>query len=83
MLIMLLDWTSYQIMILMTGYLSVDDQAANIILQSLTSILFQIPFGFQMSACALVGKDVGENEPIKAKKTFKFIFVLSMFINCL
>ena len=34
-----------------------------------------------MSACYLVGKEVGDNEPIKAKQTFKFILVFSMMIN--
>ena len=67
----------------MVGYIGIDDQAANILMQSFLCIFFQIPFGFHMSVCAMVGKEVGNNDPTKAKNIFKFIFTFSMVFNIL
>ena len=54
-IIMIFDWGCYQILSIMSGYLGVKEQAAQIILWNLMTIMWQIPFGFQIAACALVG----------------------------
>lgn len=65
--IMIFDWGCYQILSLLSGYLGVKEQAAQIILWNTMSIMWQIPFGFQIASCAFVGQQIGAGELQKAK----------------
>ena len=44
--IMLFDWGCYQILSVLSGYIGVKEQAAQIILWNIMTIMWQIPFGF-------------------------------------
>lgn len=46
MLIMFMDFTSFQVMTLFAGDLGVDQQACHIILLNILTFCYQIPFGF-------------------------------------
>lgn len=44
-------------------------------------MIWQIAFGFQMSACNLVGTQVGANDASAARNMYRSVFNLSMIIN--
>ena len=55
-MIILLDWTCFEISSLMAGILGVNEQAVNIILLNALTLSFQIGYGLQQAGCALVGR---------------------------
>lgn len=83
MMIMFLDWTSFQILTMLSGYLGVTEQACQIILWNIMSLLWQIPFGFQMAICALVGNEIGAQNVDRAKYVAKVVFGISQMFNLL
>ena len=53
------DWWAFEILIFVSGYVGVAHQAAFVILQSITSQIFMVPFGISTAACTLIGSSIG------------------------
>ena len=86
MLIMFIDFSNFQIMTLFAGYLGVEQQATHIILLNILTFCYQIPFGFQLASCALIGKEIGaygrpkgETHPLEIIDRHDIL----IFISCL
>jgi MATE family multidrug resistance protein len=56
-----LEWWVYEILTLMSGYISVEATAAEIILVNINGLLFMIPYGISQAATTVVGNSIGEN----------------------
>ena len=75
LLIETLELWSYEIMAMMSGYLSVNQQASMSIDWSISYLCIYIPYSFYMSVSTLVGAALGEGDIKKAKETFRLLFI--------
>ena len=57
-----LEWWAYQIMTLLSGYLGVHEQAAQILITNVSGILFMISLGLQQAQSTFVGQEIGKND---------------------
>lgn len=67
-------------MILLSGFWTVDEQASQIILVTITSICYMCGLGLDQTSCAIVGFQIGAGDVPKAKKYYKLLFVVSLWI---
>ena len=67
------DWWAFEILIFVSGYVGVAHQAAFVILQSIASQIFMVPFGLSTTACTLIGANIGQQDVPMAKRWFKLI----------
>ena len=73
-----LETWAYEIMTLESGYLNVDDQAAQVVLINLLSILFMFSIGMQQATSSLIGQEIGRNNVRKAKQILNVVYSLSL-----
>eukprot|EP00118_Oscarella_pearsei_P020048 m.215996 g.215996 ORF g.215996 m.215996 type:complete len:647 (+) comp39847_c0_seq2:55-1995(+) len=69
LLMLCLEWWSYEIGILVTGAISELESAAFIISFNLVAIFFMIPLGISVAASIRVGNLLGANKPVEAKRS--------------
>ena len=81
--IMMSDWGSYEILNLLSGILGVNNQAVQVILSNVQILLFNIPFGIQISTCGIIGQLIGANQLKPAIRAEHIIFGFSLLINLL
>ena len=62
------EWWSFEIMVFLSGKMGVNEQAAVVISLSINTLVFMIPMGMQEAFCALIGNEIGANNPKLAKK---------------
>ena len=79
-LMVVLDQWAWELLILLSGFWTVDEQASQIILVTTTSICYMCGLGLDQTACAIVGFQSGANAGPKAKKYYKLIFIVSCWI---
>jgi len=65
------EWWAFELLIILSGYIGVNDQAVMVVSLNLVGILFMFPLGFNEAAAAVVGNSMGENNPDLAKKYLK------------
>ena len=81
MLMIFLDWWVWELMILLSGYLSVPEQAAQIVLMNIKSFLYMFGLGMEQAACAILGQQIGKGNNIKASKLYFYhMKEVSLFI---
>ena len=71
-----LDWWAWELLVLISGYLGVAEQASTIIIQQLVVLAYMTATGFESAASALVGQHIGKGDVAKAKQYYKTISVL-------
>lgn len=76
--VIFVDWSTYEIMTLISGYIGVTEQSSQIICLNVLALMFQIPCGFQQAMTSHVGKEIGANEPKNAYETYKIINIFSL-----
>jgi MATE family multidrug resistance protein len=57
-----LDWWVWELMILISGYLGVQEQAATIIIMHIVVISYMFATGFEQAAATLVGQQIGRGD---------------------
>ena len=81
---LLAEGWAFNVMGVLSGLISVNDQAANTILLMLIAIMFMVPMGIQSAACAIIGEQIGANNVPLAKDYFwlmqKLTFILLLII---
>ena len=60
-------------LLFISGYAGVTEQAAFVILVSVTALLFMVPLGLSVTACTLIGNSIGRQDVPLAKRFFKLI----------
>ena len=75
-LMMWLEWWGFEVLSIFSGWLSVEELSANIILINMTGFLFNFSLGISYVAGNLVGNSLGEIKPNKAKKYFTTSLIL-------
>lgn len=81
--IMMSAWGSYEILNILSGFLGVHNQACQVILCNIQILLFNIPFGIQISACGIIGRLIGASQLQQAQRSERVIFIFSFFLNIL
>lgn len=69
-LMLCLEWWSFEVLAIFAGWFSVEDLAANIILCNFLGFLFNFSLGMSYVVGNLVGNSLGEMKPNQAKKYF-------------
>jgi len=55
------EWWCFEIMIILSGYVGLPDEGAQVILLSMLALLFRIALGMQEATVTLVGNTIGAN----------------------
>jgi len=76
MLVIFIEFTSYEIMVLLVGYLGVVEQATQIILLNFIGLPQMIAWAFQQASCAMVGQQIGANNVAQARKIYSVLFII-------
>ena len=72
------EWWSFELMVILSGILGVVEQAANVISFNVIAQLFMVPLGMQEASCALIGNEIGANNPQLARKYFRVISTIAL-----
>jgi MATE family multidrug resistance protein len=72
----------FNVFVIMSGYLGVVDQAAQVILMCLNELMFMAALGFMEATCSLVGSSIGAKNVTLAKRISKLTFAVS-FSTCM
>ena len=62
-----LEWWAYEVMTLMSGYIGVKEQAAQIVLMNMIAFMFMFALGLSSAASTTVGHQIGRGDVVKAK----------------
>lgn len=63
-----LEWWCFEVLALLSGYISVAALAAHVALYNLLAFIFMIPYGLGSAVGPLCGNALGEGKPKTAKK---------------
>ncbi|KAM3910867.1 multidrug and toxin extrusion protein 1-like isoform 2-T3 [Leptodactylus fuscus] len=80
MLMVCIEWWAYEIGIILSGILSVEDLGAQTIIYQMANIVFMVPLGFSIAASVRVGHALGAGDIAQAKKSM--IVALLMTESC-
>ena len=72
------EGSAFQIMMLLSGIISVNDQAVYIIMLGISSLMFTAPTGIQCAASAIIGSSIGGNKVSQARAQFKVMSVVAI-----
>lgn len=75
MLMVCFEWWAFEILAIFTGYISVKDLAAEVVIINIVSLVFMLPLGISYSASALTGNYLGQLK-IDLAKRFAFLCIL-------
>lgn len=76
-----MDIWAFSVLTLIAHFLGPDENAGQVILLNVLSILYSIPMGFASASCALVGKNIGKGKVAKAKIYGKQCLLLVMIVS--
>ena len=76
------DWWAFELLVFIAGYAGVDDQAAFVVLTTITAFIFMVPLGLSISACSLIGNAIGKQDVPLAKRWLKLISAYTL-LYCL
>ena len=54
------DWWAFELLLFISGYAGVTEQAAFVILVTVTALIFMVPLGLSVTACTLIGNSIGK-----------------------
>ena len=64
------DWWVWELMILISGYLGVVEQASCILIMNIVALCYMVAIGFEQASCTLVGMQIGKGDIHKAKQFY-------------
>ena len=74
-----LEWWAFELMTLMSGYISVKAQASQVLLINLSAVMYMTSQGLNTSAAANIGQQIGKQNVQKAKDYYKVTIWVSFF----
>jgi multidrug resistance protein, MATE family len=74
---LVLDWWIWEFMVLISGYLGVNEQAATIVVMNVVVLAYMFAVGFETAACALIGQQIGKGDVEKAKLYYNSIILIT------
>jgi MATE family multidrug resistance protein len=73
-----LEWWSFEIMILIAGYISIKASATAIIVYNTNTIFLMFPSGLSTATAALVGKSLGAGDVKQSKRYAKLTSIINL-----
>jgi Na+-driven multidrug efflux pump len=55
------EWWAFSILIVMAGYIGVNEQATLTVVGGLSTVIYTLCMGFMIGTCVLVGNKIGAN----------------------
>ena len=77
-MVLSIEWWTYEIVILLSGYMGVNESCAQVIFMSLTVVGHQISRGHRTGLQVYVGQSVGSEDILTAKRYFKISSILTI-----
>jgi multidrug resistance protein, MATE family len=71
------EWWAFELFVVASSYLGVDQLAANVVMQNIAFLMFMFPQGFLEGICCLVGSSIGADNVPLARRIFKLTFGFS------
>ena len=68
---LVLDWWVWELMVLISGYLGVVEQASCILIMQICALSYQVAIGLEQASCTLIGRQIGKGDVPKAKQFYK------------
>ena len=75
------EWSVFDIQTMMTGVISVKAQTCQVIYYTILCTCYTAFYGFQETACALIGNSIGDNDAKLAKRYFKASFIIAAAVG--
>ncbi|XP_075041570.1 multidrug and toxin extrusion protein 1-like [Mixophyes fleayi] len=86
MLMLCIEWWAFEIGIILSGILGVEDLGAQSVIYQLATIFFMVPLGYGIAACVLVGQALGAGDIAQAKKSMVVAIIMTeacALISCI
>lgn len=64
-----LDWWVWEIMVLISGYFGVTQQATQIVMVHIVNFMYMAAIGFEQASCTIIGYHIGKDD-VKGAKQF-------------
>lgn len=78
-----LETFQFEVMVLVSSFLSKESMSANFILQNYATIIFFIGNGVSCALCAYVGNAIGEKSKNKVIKLIKSGYIIGIILGCI
>lgn len=72
-----LEWWAFEVMTIMSGWIGVSEQAANIVLMNIAAFLFCLPMGMNSATCTTMGQEIGREDISTAKQYYYITATIS------
>ncbi|XP_040298047.1 multidrug and toxin extrusion protein 1-like [Bufo bufo] len=69
MLMLCIEWWAFEVGIILSGVLSMEDLGAQTIIYQMATIVFMVPLGYSIAASVRVGHALGAGDIVQAKKS--------------
>lgn len=79
-LMLCLEWWSFEIMILIAGYIGVDEQASQFLVIQITDLLLMVAFGLQQAASSCIGQQIGKGDVTSAREFKSLLDIIGLTI---
>lgn len=74
-----IEWWSFELMTVVASFISIEAVATQITVINNSHVFFMPHFGLQISACILVGEEIGAQRISRAKKYHKVLEMVALF----
>ena len=73
----ILDWGAFEILVLISGFLGVIEQASCILIMNIVVLAYMVAEGFDTAACTLVGQAIGAGDTSLALNYFHTMQIIT------
>ncbi|XP_063792140.1 multidrug and toxin extrusion protein 1-like isoform X2 [Pseudophryne corroboree] len=77
MLMVCVEWWAFEIGIILSGVLGVEDLGAQSIIYQMASLIFMVPVGFSIAVSVLIGQALGAGDIAQAKKSMVAALIMA------
>ena len=74
-----INWWIWEVIILISGMISVNDQATHVITMNIYTFFMMWAHGFNQSTCTIIGKKIGQKDKKGAKRAASLSYALTLF----
>ena len=72
-----LDWWVFELMIVFSGWLGVQEQTMQIIMLNIVAMAYMVAIGLEAASCSIIGQLLGRGDVVMAKKYMSTFFYVS------
>jgi multidrug resistance protein, MATE family len=83
MFMLCFEWWAFELLAIFTGYIGVDELAAEVVIINIVTFIFMLPLGISCAASAFTGKYLGQRKIISAKKQALMTILVDIVLTSL